>query len=403
LQRAVAMNPSRAGIAALIKVLAPKGRLEEARVIWEKMLASNPPDHDQWYGYAQLCLILGKNDEYRRMREPMLRRFSQSDDWIIAERASLACLLLPGSPDELRSAIALADRAVANASKSEPDNAYVQFVKGLSEYRQDRLAEAMPLLKESARKIPSRPGPRLVLAMAQFRSGSPEEARKSLAAAVAAYDWKQLPDDFPSVWTGHLLRREAEALIVPNLSAFLEGKHQPQSNDERLALVAICQVQGLYGVCAQLYADAFAADPNFAEASTADCLRRSAMEVERFDRIFVLKAEPRYLAARCAALASCGLGEDGPKLNGAQRTKWRKQAREWLQADLSAWTKSLESDSGMSRDLAKEMLTLWHAEQDLAALRGADQLEKLSAVEREEWTALWNQVGTTLARAQATK
>jgi serine/threonine-protein kinase len=404
LQRAVAMNPTRAGIAALIKVLAPKGRLEEARVIWEKMLASNPPDHDQWYGYAQLCLVLGKNNEFRRAREAMLRRFGQSDDWIVAERASLASLLLPGSPDELRPAIAMADRAVANASKStEPYNAYVQFVKGLSEYRADRLAEAMPLLKESARKIPSRPGPRLVLAMAQFRSGSPEEARKSLAGAVAAYDWKQLPDDFPSVWTSHLLRREAEALIVPNLPAFLEGKYQPQSNEERLALVAICQVQGHYALCAQLYSDAFAADPNFADASTADCLRRASMEVERFDRIYVLKAEPRYLAARCAALAASGMGEDGPKLNGAQRAKWRRQAREWLQADLAAWTSTLASDSGMSRDLAKEMLTFWHAEADLAALRDADQLEKLSAVEREEWTALWNQVKAALAQPQAAK
>jgi serine/threonine-protein kinase len=401
LRQAVASNPSRSGIAAMVKVMAPKGRLEEARVIWEKMLEGDPPDHDLWYGYAQLCLLLGKDDEYRRSREAMLRRFGETEDWIIAERTGLASLLLADSPEELRSAAAVADLAVAIASKSsEPDNAYVQFAKGLSEYRQGRLDKAVPLLREAAQKIPSRPGPRLVLAMAQFRSGSPKEARKSLAAAVAAYDWKQLPDDFPSVWTSHILRREAEAMILPNLGAFLKGKHQPQDNDERLALLAICQVQGLYAACAQLYADAFAADPGLAEATTAECLRRAGLEKERHDRINVLKTEPRYLAARCAALAGCGLGEDGPKLNDAERTRWRRQAAEWLRADLAAWAKTLESDSPASRELAKEMLTLWLVEPDVARLREPGALTNLPTPEPEEWTLWWGEVRLALGKVK---
>src|SRR6185503_671823 len=49
LRQAVALNPSRSGIGALVKALAPKGRLEEARVIWEKVLESDPPDNELWY------------------------------------------------------------------------------------------------------------------------------------------------------------------------------------------------------------------------------------------------------------------------------------------------------------------------------------------------------------------
>jgi tetratricopeptide (TPR) repeat protein/predicted Ser/Thr protein kinase len=399
LQQAVALNPSRTGIAALVKVLAPKGRLEEARLIWEKMLERDPPDHDLWYGYAQLCLLLGKDDKFRRAREAMLRRFGESDDWIVAERTSLASLLLADSPDGLRSAAELADRAVAAAAKSsEPDNGYVQFVKGLSEYRLDRLDQAVPLLREAAQKIPSRPGPRLVLAMAQFRSGSPSAARNTLAAAVATYDWKQLPEDTASVWTSHILRREAEAMILPNLPAFLQGKHRPHDNDERLALLAICQAQGLYAACAQLYVDAFAADPGFAEASAAECLGRAAMERDRIHRIRVLKTEPRYLAARCAALAGCGLGEDGPKLNDVERTRWRRQAREWLQADLAAWARTLESESQAFRDLAKEMLMLWLVEPDVSRLREPGALMNLSTEEREEWALLWRDVRLALEK-----
>src|SRR5688572_19664879 len=168
----------------------------------------------------------------------------------------------------------------------------------------------------------------------------------------------------------------------------------------RLALLAICQVQGLYGACAQLYADAFAADPDFAESSTAECLRRAAMEKERHDRINVLKTEPRYLAARCAALAGCGLGEDGPKLNDAERTRWRRQAREWLRADLTAWAKTLQSDSQAYKDLAKEMLTLWLAEPDVARLREPGALMNLPTKEREEWTLLWGEVRRALEKVK---
>ena len=35
-------------------------------------------------------------------------------------------------------------------------------------------------------------------------------------------------------------------MTLPNLREFLQGKHQPQDNDERLALLAISQGQGLY-------------------------------------------------------------------------------------------------------------------------------------------------------------
>jgi serine/threonine-protein kinase len=39
----------------------------------------------------------------------------------------------------------------------------------------------------------------------------------------------------------HSLRREAEAMILPDLPAFLDGKYRPRDNDERLALLGVCQ------------------------------------------------------------------------------------------------------------------------------------------------------------------
>jgi serine/threonine-protein kinase len=259
------------------------------------------------------------------------------------------------------------------------------------------------LLQESAAKLPNRAGPRLVLAMAQFQSGSTKEARKTLAAAVRTYNWKESQADHPTAWVSHVLRREAEAMILPKLPAFLQGEYQPQDNDERLALLGICQFRGRYGAAARLYADAFAADPDLAGDLTTDCLQRAAREERPIDRIEALNTECRYLAARCAALAGCGQGKDGAKLNEAERTRWRKQAREWLQADLAVWAKTLDSGSGVARDLAKKMLTHWQVDPDLAGLREPNALIELSAGERRECLALWNEVGAVLTRTQKTK
>jgi serine/threonine-protein kinase len=102
-------------------------------------------------------------------------------------------------------------------------------------------------------------------------------------------------------------------------------------------------------------------------------------------------------------LAGCGLGKDGAKLSEAERTRWRQQAREWLRADLAVWAKTLDSDSGVARDLAKKMLTLWQVDPDLAGLREPRALDELSADERKECRALWEEVGAMLNRPEKAK
>jgi eukaryotic-like serine/threonine-protein kinase len=51
LRRSVSLHPSHDRVIDLLKVLAPLGRLEEGRVVWEKFLDTDPPDHDSWNGY----------------------------------------------------------------------------------------------------------------------------------------------------------------------------------------------------------------------------------------------------------------------------------------------------------------------------------------------------------------
>jgi serine/threonine-protein kinase len=399
-RKAIALNSTYAVARDLAKALAPRGGLEEARASWETFLDRDPPDYDSWYGYAQLCLFLEKDDAYLRARRALLQRFGATTDWVLAERTSLACLLLPDSGDEFRLAIELADRAVAAGESSrDTGNPYLLFVKGLAEYRQARLEQAVPLLEEAAARLPNRAGPRLVLAMAQFQSGSTNEARHTLAAAVRNYNWNAAQADHTTVWVSHVLRREAEAMILPNLSAFLHGQYQPKDNDERLALLGICQFQRRSSATARLYADAFTADPGLADELTAECLRRAMQGNESIaNRIEALNTACRYQAARSAAMAGCGLGADGAQLSEADRTHWRKQAREWLRADLRVWSTTLDSDSQLDRDLAKKILAHWQADSDLAGLRDPGALETLSAEERAACVSLWKEVDALISR-----
>jgi len=205
--------------------------------------------------------------------------------------------------------------------------------------------------------------------MAQFRSGCPAEARKTLAAAVRAYNWMESQADHPTAWVSHVLRREAEALILPDLPAFLRGEYEPRDNDERLALAGTCQAQGRYHNAARLYAGAFAADPGLADDLTTECRYRSTQEEPHYERVESINTEARYLAARCAALVGSGQGRDGAGLTRAEQARWRQQARVWLRADLALWGKTLAGGSEQDLGLAKRMLTHWQIEPDLAGIR----------------------------------
>jgi serine/threonine-protein kinase len=293
--------------------------------------------------------------------------------------------------------VALADRAavLAGNSPAGPESPYVQFVTGLSEYRQGQAERAIPLLQRAAARLPNRAGPRLVLAMAQFRVGAAEDARRSLALAVRGYDWTAARASHTTVWVSHVLRREAEALILPDLPAFFRGEYAPRDNDERLALVGACQSRGAYRAAAQLFEKAFATDPTLADRLTAECLDRAAGEGQP-DRAEALGTDSRFVAARCAALAAGGRGTDAAGAGESERAHWRQRACEWLRADLTALVELRKRDPDRTSTLVNEALALWLDAPDFAPLRDSSALGTLTPPEREGWSALWTDVGLGL-------
>jgi serine/threonine-protein kinase len=346
---------------------------------WKKALELDPPSHDDWFGYAELCLFLEEADEYRRARRDLIRHFGDTHDPGVAEKTARAISLAPPTENELATAVALADRAVA-AKETTPEwvYPYYLFAKGLTEYRQGHFDRAISIMNVEARTAMG-PCPRFVTAMSKFRLGDVAEARRILAAEISACDWSMSQVRSHDQWVWHVICREAEGLIFPNTAAFLEGKYQPRDNTERLALLGVCRFKNRTVALARLYADAFAADATLAE-----------------DRW----TTHRYNAVRAAAQAGCGQGEDARGLKEQERLRWRYQAREWLQADLRARARDFDANPMVARDGIHKTLTHWREDYELACVRDPGDLEKLGADERREWRALWGEVAAVLARTE---
>src|SRR5262249_50517704 len=88
-------------------------------------------------------------------------------------------------------------------------------------------------------------------------------------------------------------------------------------------------------------------------------------------------------------LAGCGRGRDAAGLNEEERARWRKQAHEWLRADLALLARRLESDTSADRTVVRQTLERWSADARLDGVRGAEALGKLPAAERPGWAEFW--------------
>jgi serine/threonine-protein kinase len=174
--------------------------------------------------------------------------------------------------------------------------------------------------------------------------------------------------------------RRAEQLVAldAKLAKVLHGQVQPADAAERIALAGLCQeCKKQYAAAARFYAEAFADQPKLAEA---------------------LRTGHRYNAACAAALAGCGQGEDAAKLDDAERVRLRRQALDWLRADLKAWGQLLDREPEKTRATVQKSLRHWQQDADFAGVRG-DALAKLPEAERQSWRLLWQDVEQTLKKA----
>ena len=174
-----------------------------------------------------------------------------------------------------------------------------------------------------------------------------------------------------------VLRCKAASEKLPDI---LKGEAQPADVGDCVELACLCQLpfKGLYAASVRFYRQAFAEKPQLADD---------------------LPARHRYNAACAAALAGCGRGQDANKLDTNERAGLRKQALDWLRADLKAYRQVMDKSADKAGPEIAQRMQDWLQDTDFTGVRGPAALDRLPEAERGDWQKLWEEVEALRQRA----
>lgn len=267
--------------------------------------------------------------------------------------------------------------AFRRAIELQPNLAEAHYNLGLVLEALQRVDEAVPALRKSVAIEPGLPHRQGALGRALLRQGAFAEA---LAATQKAFDL--LPANHglrPLV--SRQLRDCRRALALDKQLAEVVDRNAPAASEQLLELAQFCQTYlERYPTAVRLYRQAFTQEPNL---------------IDDLDR------QSRYNAACAAALAGLGRGPQAVGLPEVERISLRRQARDWLQADLDVYMKQARGDSVKPLVGAEDRLSHWQKDADFAGCRNPKELAKLPEAERRSWQMLWDDVEQTLTIARA--
>jgi tetratricopeptide (TPR) repeat protein len=263
--------------------------------------------------------------------------------------------------------------AYQKAIDLDPKYATAYYLLGNALRRQQKLPEAIAAFHKAIELAPHYAEPHCNLGHALKSQGQFTEA---LLALEKGHELgRRTPGwSYPSAtWV-----EDCQTLLALDrkLPAVLKGAAATAA--EQLALADLClRFKKQYGAAVTLFERAFAAQPRLA----ADWPHR-------------------YNAACAAALAGTGQGQDADTLPDAARARLRRQALDWLRADLTAWSARQPEEAGPDRALIVKRMRTLQADPAFHALREPAALARLPEAEQREWRALWDDVAALLARTR---
>ena len=391
-------------------ILAEQGKLDEAIAEFREAIRLEPDSQLAHSNLGHGLVEQGKLDEaIAEFREALrLKPLDPTGHFDHNPVATLRCDLGDALAKQGKLDDAIAE--FREALRLKPDLARAHANLGSELRRQGKLDEATAELREAIRLKPDVAAAHVTLgailgdegkldeAIAEFREAlrlDPDDAVAHCNYGQALRTQGRYADALAELRRGHELGskrpdwRYPSAQLVGEVARLVElerklppilaGRARPADTAEALGLALICYQKRLHGASARLWAEAFQSEPKLAE-----------------DR----RSQHRYNAACAAALAGCGAGRDDPPLDDAARARWRKQAIDWLVADLTAWSKILESGPPQARASVAPMLRHAKSDPDFAGLRDPASIAGLPKDEQAACRAFWKDVDALLARAE---
>jgi tetratricopeptide (TPR) repeat protein len=365
-EKAVEFGPGRAEPhARLAIVLADLGRPQQAADEYRRAIDLDPETAWPHFNLGSLLAQLGRPNE--AMAE--LRAAADRDPANAWPHVNLGNLL--GEQGRTEEALAEYRRAV----ELDPANAWPHNNLGNLLGEQGRTEEALAEYRRAIELDPADARPHGNLGKLLQEEGRLEEALAEYRRALKLGDQQAWP---------RLQACERLRALRARLPDLIAGRDRPADSAERLGFADLCRLpaERRYALAVRLYAEAFGADPKLADD---------------------LRAARRFQAAGAAAAAGCGQGQDATHLDEQEEARLRRQALDWLRAELAGWTKQARDDRPQDRVAVQQALRTWQRSADLAGVRDPAALARLPTAEREAWQQLWQEVADVLARAGAAR
>jgi tetratricopeptide (TPR) repeat protein len=365
-RQAIALDPKLAQAHTnLGNALKDKGQIDEAIACYRKAIALDPKYAE---AHTNLGIALYDKEKLDEAIAYYHKAIALDPKYANAHNGLGLALLRKGQVDE---AIACYHQAI----ELDPKLATAHYNLGMALYSKGQLDEAIACYQKAVALDPKLANAHGVLGQALLGKGRYAEARDATARSL-----ELLPDKHPlrAFASQQLQTCERFVKLDARLPRLLRGEDKPASAGECLGAVILCRHKRLHAAAARFSADAFAADPKLADN---------------------LQTGHRYVAAGSAALAAAGQGEDAGKLDDQERARLRQQALDWLHADLALWGKQLEGGKAAEHTAVQKQMRHWQQDPDLAGLRDATALAKLSAEEQKAFTQLWADVAALLKKA----
>ncbi len=290
------------------------------------------------------------------------------DDWMVRDQIALAY----SDCGEWTSAVQEQSEAVRRYPKSAVAHKALAHALQSAGRIEDTVAE----FREAVRLEPRFSSAYLFLGRALIETGDYQEALDALGRVEPG----PRPAD-PSLSPAALSSRARDLMaLVVRLPAVVEGCEFPADPEEGMSFARLAFSRHQYDAAARLWAESFTSSP----ALAAD-----------------LTTANRFQAARAAALAGAEGGRGESPSEAGTRARWRKQALDWLSADLTASAAVLHTGTYQQRAEVPKRLGRWQVDPALAGIRDEPAQAELPEPERRSLREFWPRVEALRAQATA--